>query len=185
MSHWTGDKEDFEDVRSMYVVPGPHHVDSVHLDVEDCQADTAFMLVDLSDTTNWPHGDTDHLHIDTLDIMFNPDAVFTGDVQLGFLSGVDADNGDLHIIHNWHFENDRATLIDHLSWEHVQLICTAAHWFGPTVADNALFQTDVNLQGPDGAANYPSGDGDLVLRVLRTAGTIDIGITVAYNAHGA
>lgn len=185
MSHWAPDMEDYEGVHSAYVVPGYHHVDFVHLDADGVAADTAFMLVDLSDTTNWPHGETDHLHVDTVDIMFNPDASFTGDIQLGFLVDVDADNGNLHVMHNWHFSLDRDTLMDHLSWIFIQHAAQAAHVFGPVIADSTLFQTDVNLQGPDGAVAYPSGDGDLVLRIARTAGVIDVGITVGYVSHAA
>lgn len=181
MSYFSADKESYEGVRSFKTVPGPHHVDLIHLDVQNCQTDTAFMLVDLSDTTNWPHTDTHHLHLDTVDIHFNPGDSFTGDIQLGFLSDVDASNGDLHVAHVWHFERDRVTMMDQLSWEAIQVSMQAAHWFGPIVADNLLFRTGENLQGPDGNTSYPSGDGDLVLRVNRTAGAIDLGITAAYN----
>jgi hypothetical protein len=175
--------EDYEGVHSAYVVPGYHDVDYIHLDAEDVATETAFMLVDLSDTTNWPHGETGHLHIDVVDIMFNPDESFGGDIQLGFLANVDADNGDLHVLHTWHFDLDRATMMDHLSWQFIQPAAQTAHTFGPIVADSTLFQTDVNLQGPDGAVSYPSGDGDLVMRIARAAGTIDVSITVGYVSH--
>lgn len=183
MSHWAPDFEDHGGVRSARVTPGMHLTHLVHLDVDDCDADTAFMLIDLSDAAKWPHTETGHIHLEGVDVHINPDDTFTGDIKLGFLSAVDATDGDLNIIHTWHFEKDRTTMQDHLNLWWRQVHCDTSEWFGPTDANVALFQTDVNIQGPDGAVNYPSGDGDLVLRVQRTAGTIDIGITVAYETH--
>lgn len=55
------------------------------------------------------------------------------------------------------------------------------HWFGPTTADSTLFQTDVNLLGPDGNISFPSGAGDLVVIVERTAGAVDVSITLGYE----
>jgi len=50
-----------------------------------------------------------------------------------------------------------------------------------------LFQTDVNLGGPDDPATitYPSGDGDLVLLVDRTAGSVSVSVTIIYETVGA
>ena len=62
---------------------------------------------------------------------------------------------------------------------HVQT--NGSNWFGPISANNALFQTDVNLFGPDGTVAFPSGDGDLVLLVDWTAGTINVSCSIDYE----
>ena len=183
MSHWRGQIVDIDGTHSLYVVPGHAAIHLINLDVEDCDAETAFMLVDLSNTTDWPHGETGHIHLAGVDIFLDPDGSFVGDIELGFLENVDATNGDLRIIHTWHFDKARLVMADHLSWVWSEFQCAAASWFGPSVVDSLLFQTDVNLQAPDGVVDAPSGDGDLVLRVARTAGAIDIAVTVQYEAH--
>lgn len=175
--------EDYGGIVGLRVTPGYHRLNWIHLDAQDISADTAFMLVDLSDTGNWPHTGTAHLHIDFIHITINPDSSFTGDIKLGFLSNVDAANGDLNILHSWHMEQERTTLVDVLPLEFAQVHCRTSEWFGPTDANVGLFQTDENLQGPDGATAYPSGDGDLVLRIERTAGNIDLGVNVGYTTH--
>lgn len=183
MSYFTADIDDNDGVKAFRVSPGRPEVHLVHLDAQDVDAEEAFMLVDLSNTTDWPHTNTGHVHLAGVDIMFNPDTSFTGDVQLGFLANVGDANGDLYVIHTWHFEMDRDTMMDHLDWQWMQFNCQADQWFGPIVANSTLFQTDFLLQAPDGVLDAPSGNGDLVLRVTRTAGTIDIGVTVHYETH--
>ena len=46
----------------------------------------------------------------------------------------------------------------------------------------SVFQTDVNLDGPDGNNSFPSGNGDLVMLVEVSAGTVDVSITLGYEA---
>lgn len=180
MSQWAPDIADYEGQRSALVIPGRNRVHVVHLDVQDCNTLRAFMIVDLSDTVNWPHEHTGHIHVDSVHMHFNPDPSFSGDISLAWLSNVDETDGEAHVIHTWHFDQDRLTMTDHLLWDWIQALAADESWFGPTFAASALFRTGFNLQGPDGQIAYASGDGDLVLRVGRTAGTIDIGITVSY-----
>jgi hypothetical protein len=183
MSNWAPTIELNDGVHSAFMIPGRPKVHLIHLDAEDVDAEEGFMLVDLSNTADWPHTNTGHVHLAGVDAMFNPDPTFTGDIELGFLANVGDANGDLYIIHCWHFEMDKVTMVDHLDWAWMQFNCQADQWFGPIVLNSTLFQTDFLLQAPDGVLDAPSGDGDLALRVTRTAGAIDIGMTVHYEAH--
>lgn len=153
----------------------------IHLRKDGINAETAFMLVDLSDTTNWPHTNTDHIELDYVDIMLDPDVSFAGDISIGFLENVDGTDGDMNIIYEWHLEKQGDVIVDHLQFNLNELSLETSHWFGPTLANNTNFQTDVDLEGPDNNTSYPSGDGDLVLLVTRTAGAMDLSITVGYN----
>jgi len=60
---------------------------------------------------------------------------------------------------------------------------TTDQWFGPTTANDATWQTDVDLTGPDGAVAYPSGDGDLVMKITRTASQTDVSVTILYTTQ--
>jgi len=153
--------------------------------VASVAATTGYMLVDLSDTINWKHFETGHIDLVFVNIMINPGGSFSGSVDLGFLSNVDATNGDLNVIRYWPLDSESTPgqsvyeLIQFGGidkWFH----CGTERAFLTTHANSTLFQTDVNLEGPDGNTAYPSGNGDLVLRVVRTAGAISFGVLVGY-----
>lgn len=175
--------ETVEGQTSAHFIPGHVDIEVVHLDIDDIALATDFMLVDLSDTTNWPHTTTGHIDIAYIIINVSPSTAFAGDLEIGFLSAVDATNGDFHGIAEWHLDQKVDQFTDTINFGAFELSCELAHWFGPTTANDTAFQTDVNLQGPDGATSYPSGAGDLVVRVSRTAGNMSAGITIGYRTH--
>lgn len=154
------------------------------LHIDAVAATAGYMIIDLSDTTNWGHQQTGHIDLCCINVVFNPGATFDGHVDLGFLANVDASNGDLYVIKNWTFDSGITSGIaftDYVPFAGGYFHCGTQRFFGYTHANDVLFQTDVNLIGPPGgAAAYPSGNGDLVLRVDRTAGSLSIGILVGY-----
>lgn len=155
---------------------------SIHLSVTGVATTTAYMLVDVSDTTNWKHTGTDHVHIDHLGMAIVPGTSFTGSVDIGFLTNVDATNGDFNeLIGKEIGRAAAATFIDQNYHPHGLSAWTDEH-FGPVTADSVLFQTDVALVGPDGNS-FNSGSGDLVLLVTRGAGTIDVAVTLTYQGQ--
>lgn len=152
----------------------------VHVDVDNIGAVTGVMLIDLSDTTNWPHTNTGHIVIDEMSLDIDPATAYRGDIEFGFLSSVDDTNGDLNVIMTHHFGQGAM----HLSASHDfegGIDLEAEMWFGPTTADDVTWQTDVNLLGPDGTTAFPAGDEDFVMKVNRTAGNVDIGVTILYE----
>jgi len=173
----------YEDDVSIKVIPGSDEVFRVTLDLASVAASTSCMLIDLSDTTNWPHSNTGHIDLFNYSININPSPTpaFVGDFSLGFLSNVDATNGDLHVIQTWHMQKGASNTSVHYDFALNHYALEVAHWFGPTLADDTDFQTDENLSGPDGRTVYPSGDGDLVLKVVMSAGSADISITIGYK----
>lgn len=160
------------------------HSDLIHLDAENVATTTGYMLIDLSDTTNWPHTNTGSIGLDFVSVVINSSKTFAGDIELGFLSSVDATNGDFNIIHTWHSDqtgtNETGNIFGTIQFN--QFRCIATNWFGPTTSDDTTWQTDVNIVRPDGGNSF-SGNGDLVLKVNRTAGNVDVGITVGYHTH--
>ena len=150
----------------------------------DNQSGTAgYILIDLSDTENWPHSETDHILLYQIIVDANASSGFQGDLLIGFLSGVDGSNGNFHQIAalHGHLNTDVGKLV--VDFEPA-LDLELANWFGPTVADDETWQTDVNLVGPDGQASYPAGDGDLVLKLVSSAGNVDFSITANYATVG-
>jgi len=171
-----------EGVVSLNVVPGRADTELVHLDAIDVVLTQAFMLVDLSDTTNWPHSNTGHVDLLYLIISTDPTTTFTGDIDIGFLTNVDATDGDFNELFEIHMEKKPEPKVIHIDYGFYGVQVQAAHVFGPVDANNTLFRTDVNLKGPDGATSYPSGAGDLVMLITRGAGDISVSVTVGYRA---
>lgn len=182
---WQGDILTRHNRRSQYVVEGFADTQTVHLDTGSVATQTAFMLIDISDTTNWKHTNTDHLIIRHLLIEIDPDSSFLGEIKIGFLDNVDGTNGEFHQI----IDFDMAKKSD-LAIEDLTFIggfhCQNSTHFGPHFV-STLFRTDVDLGGPDDPSTitYPSGNGDLTLIVERSAGATDVSITIIYETVGS
>ena len=166
---------------SIYTIDGFAETFSISGDFAAIATTTAFMLVDLSDTTNWPHTNTDHIVIDYIILEAEPTTSFRGTIELGYLLNVDATNGDFVEVNGFDFTQKSDVLLEAVDFGSHGLHCTNNHHFGLTTANNTLFQTDVNLEGPDGNTSYPSGAGDLILFVTQTAGTVDVEVTIGYE----
>lgn len=168
-----------EGVLSTFVTPGPADVEFIHLDAEDIGVETSFMLIDLSDTTNWPHTNTGHIDVVFAAVNIAPDTNYQGDLQIGFLTGVTATTGNLNGIYELHMDKKTALIATTIPLPFGGVSLETEHWFGPTSA-SAAFQTDVNLAGPDETTTFPSGNGDLVMTITRTAGEVSVGVTIGY-----
>lgn len=168
--------------RSQFVVFGFTDTDIVHMDVQNITVlSTAFMLIDLSDTINWPHSETGHINIEYIILEIDPDGSYVGEVKFGFLTGVNASNGDFHQIIDLDMERKADLLVEVIDFGSHGMDLRTNHWFGPTTANSALFKTGTNLLGPDGNTSYPSGDGDFVMIIEASAGAVDVSLTVGYE----
>ncbi len=169
---------------SAHFVPGHVDIEVVHIDIEQSAASTTgYMVIDLSDTTNWPHSTTGHIDIAYIIINVNPTATFVGDIELGFLSAVDGTNGDFNGIMEIHMDKKQDSIFEMMNFGAFEMSLELAHWFGPTDANETLWQTDVSLAGPDGNTSFPSGNGDLVMKVTAATSDIAVGLTVGYRTH--
>ncbi len=184
--NFSGDVITRHDRTSQYTVDGFADTQSMHLDTATDSTLKAFMLVDISDTTNWKHTETDHIIIRHLLIEVDPDASWVGEIKIGFLSNVSGTDGDFNQIIDVDMRRKTALIIEDLSFTG-GFHCQSSTHFGPIIADSTLFQTDVDLIGPDGGvAAYPSGNGDLAM-IIDGDGTnfIDVSITMTYETVGA
>ncbi len=153
---------------------------AVSLERENAGASLDFIIIDLSDTVNFPHNTaSDDIHITSWDINLNPDDSFAGDIEIGFLENVDATNGDFHPFKTWHMDKRADPIEDFHNWNFDPLICDDTYTLVTNISLNDVaWQTDVPLPSPIGAIF--SGTGDLVLRITRTAGSIDFNVLIKY-----
>lgn len=172
----------------------------VNLGVEGVSADTAYLLVDLSDTSGFKHTKTNELHL--LGLKFNSEKASDGvyDFWVGVVKEVDATNGSVQWVHVFHLEavgnptdsTDRfAQDIDFTQGGGIPnginlAIASDAtlHFVGNQAQDdNVAWQTDVTLVNPTGS-NVAPGQGDLVAwaEEVSGSGTLDFSCTVIYEA---
>jgi hypothetical protein len=174
---------------------------------EATAADTAVVLVDLSDSTNFPHSSSQTNWINVLGIFGSVETASDGpyDIWLGVISEVDASNGTAEWFDVIHCESPQNATDDKghylfsrdytLGGGNPDGICckiTSGSMdyiaTGQNQAGNTNWQTDVGLLSPAGAAAGATGKpgaGDIVAWVEETGGTgtCDWSLTVIYEAH--
>jgi len=180
-------------------MPGrPSHV--VTLGAEAVAASTPYVLVDLSDTTNFPHTVTTELHL--LGLILSAEKASDGvyDVWVGVVTENDATNGSVTWVHCFHLESvinatdstDRFhTSVDFTlggrNPEGVNLVVVSGALTNfasnLTQADNVNWQNDTNRASPVGSTTKP-GTGDIVVWVeeVSGSGTLDFCLTGIYEA---
>lgn len=166
---------------SLYTIDGFAETFSISGDFSAISSTTGFMLVDLSNTVTWPHTNTNHIVIDYIILEAEPTTTFRGMVELGYLKNVDGTDGDFVEVTGFDFTQKSDALLEVVDFGSHGLHCIDAHHFGLVTADTTIFQTDVDIEGPDGNVSYSSGAGDLVLLVSPTAGTVDVEVTIGYE----
>lgn len=165
------------------------------LEQPDLAATERFILVDLSDVANFPHTETGKIRLYRLDIdIERGENAASGEfiVYIGVVLEVDATDGSTRWILALHEEVDDQSTDDiakrHyvFKWDEgldLEISAGALVWGISNVGDtdDVGWQTDVALDSPAGAANFP-GAGDLVMLVDETGGTgsLSICVTVQY-----
>ncbi len=169
--------------RSQYVAAGFTETQSVHIDVQTTSTLIAYMLIDLSDTGTWKHTNTGHINLEYFVIEVDPEDLFAGQIKIGFLENVDADNGDFYQIMDIDMQKKSDLLVENLNFGTHGLDCESSHHYGPIIANSTLFQTaGADILGPDGATSHPCGAGDLVM-IVDGDGTkqVDVSILLGYE----
>jgi len=162
-----------------------HALYSVNLHIEALAGSQDYILIDLSDIVNFPHTlGTGTIYIAGIHVNLNPTTAFRGDLHIGFLENVNGTDGDFHTLIGWHDDQQGAEIDAEIDKVLNPFVCSSVnHLTNDISLDDTAFQTDVALSSPfDSVAAYTtmSGDGDIALRLVRTAGTVDFDVTVQY-----
>ena len=91
-------------------------------------------------------------------------------------------DGDFNQILDIDMRKKADLLVEIVNFGTEGLDCETTKHFGPIIVNSTLFQTDVDLEGPDTATDYPSGAGDLVM-IVDGDGTnfVDVSLTLGYE----
>lgn len=163
--------------RPIHVIFGNRQVYTTSLTTGSVSATTGFMLIDLSDTTNWKHVETGSLSLRAFMVTVDPDG-FTGSIQIGVLQNVDATDGDFYQLLDWDFTNKTQGFTHECVLN--DILPLGINNFGKINLNDTVFNTATNLYGPTETVAYPSGNGDLVMKITRTAGAIRVFFRTAY-----
>lgn len=168
---------------SLYTVAGISDTQTAHISLSTSSTLIAYMLIDISNTSAWKHTNTGEIIIEYINIQIDPTANFLGDIKIGFIEDVNATNGHFHQIFDVNMKRKSDLFFEGIDFGTHGLHCQDASHFGPTET-SALFQTDLNLGGPDDPTTlaYPSGENDLVM-IVDGDGTnlVDVSITIGYE----
>lgn len=182
---------------------------SVQLGAEAVAASTAYVLVDLSDSTNFPHASTETNWLNLLGLHLDAEQQSDGsfDIWVGVIYEVDASNGSAKWLHCFHLEtvgnatDDAGSLSRTVDFTlgggnpdgincKVNSGGTGLVYFltNQEQAGNANWKTGTGLASPAGAAAGATGKpgaGDLVVWVeeVSDGGTLDFSLTATYEAH--
>jgi hypothetical protein len=160
---------------------------NIHFQLDGVAASVDYILVDISDTTNYPHDQTGYVHIENLLLQVDSDVNGDYTIEIGYVDNVDATNGDFHAM----YVLSGTKKVGNTQYVYFDGYPNAARFKAgfSLSTENSLndtaFQTDVNLGSTldPTTADTPSGDGDMVMRITRTAGTINISVNFAYHTH--
>lgn len=185
----TGKTAGIDDDGRLAVTPHSHHNNgTIHMHVDGLTTGTTrYILVDISNTTDYPHTNTDFVHLEWFDIEVDGNTSANYTVNLGFLENVDATNGDRTIVKHWSGSRTVGQSIRAL----FDPIPNAPKMHSDYVTTHEVslndinYQTDVNMATTldPTTADTPSGNGDVVLEIIVTAGTVDIAISASYHTH--
>lgn len=171
------------------------------LGAEAVAASTPYVLVDLSDTTNFPHSEANWINL--LQLILNSEKATDGafDIWIGVIIENDATNGTAKWLHVFHLESvDNPTDSTDRFAQTIDFTAGGANPDGVNCqvtsgvlvhvvtnqqqADSTNWQNDENRTSPVGATTKP-GVGDLVVWVEETAdgGTLDFVLTAIYEDH--
>lgn len=155
---------------------------------------TYTILVDLSDTTNWPHKKTREINIVGLKVFVDKVAASTGSVKIGVMNMVNASTGSVTWFYNQSWIKNVSNTGNHNFMDYsfspikTRVEGGLAGTDGTTpyllsndkISQSTVFQTDVNL--PTLVGQSPPGRGDIIVQYQNpdAANTIFVYIEMQY-----
>ena len=145
-----------------------------------------YILVDISNTGDYPHVETNYIHLEWLRAHVDSDVNGSFSIEVGYLKNVDGTDGDFVPVFDIGGTKQAGNQKDvFLNFYPNGYSCIDGKNVGGLDANNAAFNTGANLPSTldPAIANVPSGDGDLVLKVTVTAGNVVVSVEGSYHTH--
>lgn len=178
------------DVR--HVVDGESYIDvhshaqtanySIQLNAEDIGSDVGYLLIDLDDSTQWPHSATGYCALNHYRVAAIGDNTLAGEFHIGYVEAVHATDIDFMCVIHDDFEKSERRIQSELNYHPNAIVCTGTRHLGQRELTDTNFGSDIDTVATTGAT--PVEVGDIILSITRTAGTLnDMSITMGYQTY--
>ena len=175
----------FYDGAWKFILIGDKAMFSVSMHLDNLIASQDFILVDVSDTTNWPHANgSGKVNIHSISIFLDPDNTFNGDITLIFIEENDSTDGTTHELYGVHLQKQAVEQEISKIFQTPLVADKIKHLSDTINTTDTGVQDDVALASVfDKTVAYSTlpEDDDVLLRLDMSAGSIDIGITIQYT----
>lgn len=159
------------------------------LQLTDVSASGYAGLIDLSDTTTWPHDRTGRIDITSTNFSIDRNSTATGFVRVGVITRVDETDADVAYVSGITFEkSDDRQIIRDRRYSPSQLKCgvvdgALTRILSDFTAENVTaINTGGTLTGPGGNTFTPAV-GDIIVGYGRTAGSYNASVSVTYHGE--
>lgn len=159
--------------------------------VQNTATTSYYGFIDLSDTINWPHDNTDRIDFSYIAVAIDKATSARGSLSIGIITRVNATDADITYIAGATFEqNDNPSFLAIANFSPSQMKCQVvggalAHVKTNTISLNVTaINTGVPLLFGPGGAGFIPAVGDAVIRIITsTGGALTWGINVFYHTH--
>ena len=153
-------------------------------------ADNYSALIDLSDTTNFPHDRVGRVDITNAYFSIDRDSSATGSARIGVITRIDGTDADVFYVAGVTFEkSDERNIIRDRKYSPSQLKCSVVDGSlnriltGFSETGITAINTGVALDSPIGSATVTPAVGDIVVVCKRGAGTFNASVSVTYHGE--
>ena len=160
--------------------PGENSHIITQIDATGVSSSTDYVLIDLSDTTNYPHHHTGCIGLRQYQLSIDPDTSFEGSLSLGFVENVDATNGDYYPVITYEMVKKPNTITQDVTYDY-PVFLDSEHVATIPTTDDTGFQTDTAITSSTGTTE--PGNGDMIMRVIPGGGSAGISVSVKYLTY--
>lgn len=160
------------------------------MNATDVTSDTYAILVDLSDTTNFPHSRTGRVDLTGTYISIDRNSTATGFVRIGVITRIDGTDADISWVAGVTFEkSDARQIIRDRKYSPSQLKCGVVSGALNRIvsafesASVTAVNTGVSMDSPRGSATVTPAVGDIIVGYGRTAGSFNASVSAHYHGE--
>lgn len=175
------------------------HTIRYRIETAAATASTSAVIIDLSDTTNYPHKETGYVVVDSIRIQVDKAAASTCTVRVGVVNFVNSSTGSV----TWFATNENLLNVSntdndpllHYGMFPIKLYVTRAATAdtqggtpfllsNETTNGSTTYQNDVALPSPILSGSSRPGVGDVVIDINKTAtAAITFGVEISYHTE--
>lgn len=148
---------------------------------------TGYVLIDLSDTANFPHNNSHHFHIKWLNVDWETaNATNEWSLILAFITAIDGTSASYREFFRVnHLIKGDVAGHDFVSAQISPLSLETSDFIGVDVTGDTLFNTGDALDSPRGSGLVTPGVGDTIVKLAYSSGNVDFNMLIGYTGANA